>query len=139
MARKIRERKESRGFEENERRAHGLNWFEGFAGNERRAHGLNGLIDLGGAEGRGGMNEGMDEGVHAIALGEGNARDLGRANEGEQDGVDAGAIGRVDGGRAFRGRRIRCQLCGGTVSYGNLARHERTHRVWDPGGGPHPV
>ena len=134
---------EFRGFEENERRVHGLNWFEGFAGNERRAHGLNGLIDLGGEEDRGGMNEGVDVGVHEIALGgvdEGvNAIDLGGVIEGEQDGAGVEALGGVDGGRAFRGRRIRCQLCGRTVSYVNLARHERTHRVWDPGGGPRPV
>ena len=73
----------------------------------------------------------MDEGVNEVAQGE--------MNVGAQVGANEGEIGRVDGGRVYLGRRIRCRLCGGVVSYTNLARHERTHRVWDPGGGPHPV
>ena len=59
-------------------------------------------------------------------------------NEGAQGGADEGAVGGVVGGRVLVGRRIRCRLCGVMGSYSNMARHERTHRVWDPGGGPNP-
>ena len=72
-------------------------------------------------QGRAGMNE-------AEHVGE---RELGGANE--------GAAVEGMGGRVFRGRRSRCRLCGATLSYANMARHERTHRVWDPGGGPNPI
>ena len=62
----------------------------------------------------------------------------GRMNDRAQEGVDGGEIGGVARNRVFRGRRVRCRLCGCTMSYSNLARHERTHMVWDPGGGPNP-
>ena len=70
-------------------------------------------------------------------------RRIERANEGANVGIqrreNVGAVGGVDGGRVFIGRRSRCRLCGEIVSYANMARHERTHRVWDSGQGPHPV
>ena len=87
------------------------NWFEGFEG---------GMID----QVRAGMNEVEHVGERVAE------RELGGANEG------VAVEGR--GGRVFRGRRSRCRLCGATLSYANMARHERTHRVWDPGGGPNP-
>jgi hypothetical protein len=31
-----------------------------------------------------------------------------------------------------------CEECGREVSTANMARHVRSHRVWDPGGGPAP-
>ena len=88
------------------------NWFEGFEG---------GMID----QVRAGMNEVEHVGERVAE------RELGGANEG------VAVEGR--GGRVFRGRRSRCRLCGATLSYANMARHERTHRVWDPGGGPNPI
>ena len=35
-----------------------------------------------------------------------------------------------------RGRVADCPLCGRTLSYTNIARHETSCRVWDHGGGP---
>ena len=121
------------GFGEHER-GRQLNWFRGFGEgmveetnevmNERRP--VNAAANVGA---QGDMNE-VNEGMHA-----GMNAENARAREGE------GARGRARGarGRAFRGRRSVCRLCGASVSYANMARHERTHRQWDPGGGPHPV
>ena len=99
-----------------------MNGFEGFVENEGREHGLNGLRNWfeGFADHVGWVE---DDGV----LGEGNVGAIG------------GAVGGVAGGRVFIGRRSRCRLCGMDVSYANRARHEQTHRLWDPGGGPHPA
>ena len=125
----------------------GLNWFEGFGGegdrggaNER----LNGQVDV---DANAGRQDGVDVVVHGLngLRINGEQVDAG-ANVGEHGGVAAavqgganGEVGRrVEGGRVFRGRRCRCERWGRTVSYTNRARHRRTHRVWDPGGGPHP-
>ena len=122
------------GFEEDERRGRMLNWFEGFE---------EGMIEE--------MNEETEEREEvAEGTNEGERRDERAANDGMQEeanGEDEGARGGVydrgrvgrAGGRVFVGRRSRCRLCGRQVSYANMARHERTHRVWDPGGGPYPA
>ena len=125
-----------RGFEEYERRGRELNWFGGFEEDGRRAHEMIGVEGREEAEER----EGMNVGVNEIQANEGiNEIAQGRVNAEAREGADEGEIGGVDRGRVFRGRRVECGLCGGTVSYSNLARHERTHRrVWDPGGGPNP-
>ena len=125
------------GFEGNDRRGRQLNWFEGFEGNERRGRQLE-------------MNEEVDERMQEVEeVNEGARRDE-RAADGRirvgvnEEGEGARGGGNVRGrvgrarGREFIGRRSRCRLCGRTVSYANMARHERTHRVWDPGGGPYP-
>ena len=90
---------------------------------------------------KGRMREEANEGVR---------RGENAANERIREGVNAeyegarrgenvrGRIGRAKG-RVFIGRRSRCRLCGRSVSYANMARHERTHRVWDPGRGPYPA
>ena len=68
-------------------------------------------------------------------------RERRRADTGGSEG-DVGAGGgngseaRV-GGRT-RGKVAECQLCGRTLSYSNMARHQMSCRVWDPGGGPMP-
>ena len=41
-----------------------------------------------------------------------------------------------EGGERTRGRVAECPLCRRTLSYSNMARHQRSCRVWDPGGGP---
>ena len=51
-------------------------------------------------------------------------------DDGEQDDDEE-----VGGGTRTRGRTAECQLCGRTLSYSNMARHQRSCRVWDPGGG----
>ena len=127
---------EFRGFEGNERRGRELNWFGGFGEDERRANGVNEVARCGIAEERARVNEEVnevqaDEGVNEIAQE--------RVNGVEREGAAVGAVGGVARGRGYRGRRVDCQLCGSTVSYTNLARHQRTCRVWDPGGGPHPL
>ena len=124
------------GFAENERRGHELNWFEGFEENERRENEDDWFEGFGGEGGRGRANEEMNGGQENERA---NEMAHGGMNEEAQVGAHGGEIGRVDGGRVYLGRRTRCRLCGGVVSYSNLARHERSHRVWDPGGGPHPV
>ena len=109
--------------------------FGGFEEDERRAHGVIEVAGLADAEERVRMNVEMnddqvDEGMNDLAQG--------RVNVEAQEGVDVGEIGGVARDSVFRGRRVGCGLCGRTVSHSNLARHERTHRVWDPRGGPHP-
>ena len=55
------------------------------------------------------------------------------------EGVAGGAGGGGEGtGGWTTGRVAECQLCGRTLSYSNMARHQRSCRVWDPGGGPRP-
>ena len=59
------------------------------------------------------------------------------------DGVVVGEVSGIDGGGGLtrertRGRVAECQFCGRTLSYSNMARHQRSCRVWDPGGGPRP-
>ena len=102
-----------RGFLENDRREHGLagfrNWFGGFA------------EYVGWVEGFGGEGDG------------------GASDNEEQGELNVGAVGGEAGGRIFIGRRSRCRICEEEVSYANRARHEETHRAWDPGGGPHPA
>ena len=137
------------GFRGNERRGRELNYFEGFREHERGRQ-LNWFR---------GFGEGMVEETNEVmnerrpvnaAANVGAQGDMNEANEGRHAGMNAenararegeGARGRARGarGRAFRGRRSVCRLCGASVSYANMARHERTHRQWDPGGGPHPV
>ena len=46
--------------------------------------------------------------------------------------------GRDESRERTRGRVAECPQCGKTLSYTNMARHQRTCRVWDPGGGPRP-
>ena len=41
-----------------------------------------------------------------------------------------------EGGGRTRGRVAECPLCRRALSYSNMARHQRSCRVWDPGGGP---
>ena len=125
------------GFEGNDRRGRQLNWFEGFEGNERRGRQLE-------------MIEEMDERMQEVEEANEGARGDEWAADGRmrggvnEEGEGARGGGNVRGrvgrarGREFIGRRSRCRLCGRTVSYANMARHERTHRVWDPGGGPYP-
>ena len=110
------------GFEE-EDRGRPLHWFEGF-GEGDRGRGLN--AEMNGEE----REEEEEE--------EMNVRENVREIVGVQRRENVGALGRVDGGRVFRGRRRICSLCGASISSANMARHERTHRVWDPGGGPYP-
>ena len=69
----------------------------------------------------------------------GGEGDGGVSDDEEQGGVNVGAVGGEAGGRIFIGRRSRCRICEEEVSYANRARHEETHIVWDPGGGPHPA
>ena len=59
------------------------------------------------------------------------------ADNGDEVGASGERVGRSTGERA-RGRVAECQLCGRTLSYTNMARHQRSCRVWDPGGGPRP-
>ena len=137
------------GFRGNERRGRMLNFFEGFGEYERRGRQLNWFR---------GFGEGMVEDTHVgmnerranVTVNEGARGDMHEANERrieeaneENVGARRGEGARGRGGRArgrmFRGKRSECRLCGVTVSYANMARHERTHQVWDPGGGPHPA
>ena len=61
---------------------------------------------------------------------EGNVTDVGGESE---------AGGAKDESRErTRGRVAECLQCGRTLSYINMARYQRTCRVWDPGGGPRP-
>ena len=131
----MQEMNDFEGFEEDDR-GRELNWFEGFE-----------------EDVRGEVDEWEDErGVAEVAYGgenEANGGARGGMN-GEQEGAQGGErdrrrVGRVRGGvgrvrgRGVRWRQSRCRLCGRMVSYANMARHERTHRVWDPGGGPYPA
>ena len=138
------------GFRGDERRGRQLNYFEGFGEYERRGRQLNWFRGFGAGmveETNEGMNERMQEDGEAN---EGAQGGVTAANDEAQEDMNAAQMrvqgreagrGRVRGGRgrAFRGKRASCRLCGAQVSYANLARHERTHRVWDPGGGPHPA
>ena len=112
------------GFGE-EDRGRALHWFEGFREGDRGGWNaeMNGVEQEEEDEDEEEENEGVNVGV----------------NVGVHRREDVGAVGGVDGGRVFRGRRSRCRLCGATISSANMARHERTHRVWDPGGGPYPM
>ena len=121
------------GFEEHDR-GRQLNWFRGFG---------EGMIED--------ANEGMNERTQVNATANEGARggmngayerrreEVNEENVDERGGEGAKVRGGRARGRIFRGKRSRCRLCGATVSYANMARHERTHRVWDPGGGPHPA
>ena len=87
-------------------------------------------------------NEGARRGENAAneRIREGaNAEYEGAREEENERGRVRRARGRGARGRVYVGRRSRCRLCGREVSYANMARHERTHRVWDPGGGPYPA
>ena len=59
------------------------------------------------------------------------------ADAGSESGASGGRGGGSTGERT-RGRVAECQLCGRTLSYTNMARHQASCRVWDPGGGPRP-
>ena len=136
--------------EEDERRGRDVNWFVGFEGNERRGRQLNWFegfeVRIGGE-----MNEEMNGRMQEIEeANEGARGDEWVADGGMRVGVNVEGEGARGGGnirggagrareRGYIGRRSRCRLCGRTVSYANMARHERTHRVWDPGGGPYPA
>ena len=48
---------------------------------------------------------------------------------------EEGAVGGGAGVVRTRGRTAECQRCGRIVSYSNMARHQRSCMVWDPGGG----
>ena len=138
------------GFRGDERRGQQLNYFEGFGGHERRGRQLNWFRGFGA-----GMVEETNEGMYERMQVDGEANEGAQggaiaANDGIQEDMNAAQMrargrevvrgrGRGGRGRVFRGKRASCGLCGAQVSYENLARHERTHRVWDPGGGPHPA
>ena len=55
--------------------------------------------------------------------------------EGEADEGESEAGGGDAGETRTRGRTAECQLCGRTLSHSNMARHQRSCMVWDPGGG----
>ena len=76
----------------------------------------------------------MDDG----AQGGENEIERGMEQEAEEEEIGAAARGR-EGGRVFLGPRAPCRVCGRMVSYSNRARHERGHRIWDPGGGLPPA
>ena len=78
------------------------------------------------------------EGVFVRAQGGENEIERGMEQEAEEVEIGAAARGR-EGGRVFLGRRAPCRICGLMVSYSNRARHERGHRIWDPGGGLPPA
>ena len=59
------------------------------------------------------------------------------ADVGEVSGA-SGERGGGSTGERTGGRVAECQLCGRTLSYTNMARHQRSCRVWDPGGGSRP-
>ena len=146
----MREANDFECFREDEWRGRQLNYFEGFGEHERRGRQLNWFRGFGA-----GMVEETDEGMNErgqvdVEANEGARGGTTAANDRIREGMNAeymrarrgGEVrGRVRGGRGrvFRGRRTRCGLCGTSVSYANLARHERTHRVWDLGGEPHPA
>ena len=61
----------------------------------------------------------------------------GRGTTGADDGGgDEAEVGGRGAGVRTRGRVAVCQRCQRVLSYSNMARHQRSCRVWDPGGGP---
>ena len=68
--------------------------------------------------------------------GRGRGRDRGEEEEGGEERDGEGQAGR--GGAVRRCRVGPCQLCGRVVTLANMAKHHRSYRVWDPGGGPSP-
>ena len=63
------------------------------------------------------------------------AREADPVGDSEDPSADEGE--RERGGRT-RGRVAVCQLYGSTLSYTNMARHQRTYRVWYSGSGSSP-
>ena len=58
--------------------------------------------------------------------------------EGPSHSRGGGALSKQQGGEGLPGSDISAAILGRTLSYTNMARHQRSCRVWDPGGGPRP-